>query len=283
MEGELGDEENRGIIPRAAQAIFERLDSAQYVESAVTASYLEIYNEELADLLTDNCKDTKLQVVEGKKGVFVQNLSESVVKTAEDVLLLMQRSQERRRIGETKMNKMSSRSHCLFTLKVSSKRIVDAEGAVMECSGKLHMVDLAGSERTSRTRAEGVHLDEAKSINRSLTALGASAGAAVACRSHESRTDGLRRGCRVCSGQHHVSRGRRRQHRGRVRAVAGLEADATAAGVPGHGGVAHAHPRECVHVHACTRPCLACVFVCVCVCVCVCVFCVLFCSYMCLA
>ena len=57
MEGDLSNEDNRGIIPRAAQAIFERLDSTQYLESSVTASYLEIYNEELADLLTDNCKD----------------------------------------------------------------------------------------------------------------------------------------------------------------------------------------------------------------------------------
>ena len=233
MEGSLDDEENRGIIPRSAQAIFERLKDVKnhFTESSVTAQYLEIYNEELADLLTEReaklqvkrrmcfpcfalisrfmracsfsgsnrgcCSDICafwrlnrslgfvliifcLQIVEdvprdGKKskGLFVQNLSEKVVETAEDVHNLMKLAQERRRIGETKMNKASSRSHCLFTLKVHAKKIVDSTGAVMECMGKLHMVDLAGSECAKTAGQEDPKLErERKNINQSLLTLG---------------------------------------------------------------------------------------------------------------
>ena len=233
MEGSLDDDENRGIIPRSAQAIFERLKDVKnhFTESSVTAQYLEIYNEELADLLTEReaklqvkrrmcfpcfalisrfmractfsgsnrgcCSDicafwllnrslgfvlntVCLQIVEdvprdGKKskGLFVQNLSEKVVETAEDVHNLMKLAQERRRIGETKMNKASSRSHCLFTLKVHAKKIVDSTGAVMECMGKLHMVDLAGSECAKTAGQEDPKLErERKNINQSLLTLG---------------------------------------------------------------------------------------------------------------
>jgi hypothetical protein len=107
------------------------------------------------------------------KGLFVQNLSEKVVETAEDVHNLMKLAQERRRIGETKMNKASSRSHCLFTLKVHAKKIVDSTGAVMECMGKLHMVDLAGSECAKTAGQEDPKLErERKNINQSLLTLG---------------------------------------------------------------------------------------------------------------
>lgn len=112
MEGEITSESERGVIPRAAQAIFQQLAQAKYTESSVTASYLEIYNEELCDLLAlpgSESSDAKLQIVEDKRprgrGVFCMNLSEQSVKCAADVLSLMQRAQERRKVGETKMNK----------------------------------------------------------------------------------------------------------------------------------------------------------------------------------
>lgn len=107
------------------------------------------------------------------KGIYVQNLSEKVVNTAEDVHALMKMAQERRRIGETKMNKASSRSHCLFSLKVHAKKIVDSSGAVMECMGKLHMVDLAGSECAKTAGQEDPKVErERKNINQSLLTLG---------------------------------------------------------------------------------------------------------------
>ena len=192
MEGIIDDPEDRGVIPRAAFAVFERLSDQSYIEHTVTASFLEIYNEELCDLLADTpdelmngggkaANHQKLTLVEdsghkGKKGrgVFVMGLSEECVHSPEDILALMQRAQERRRVGETKMNKQSSRSHCVFTMRVSSKRQLE-DGSIMECSGKLHMVDLAGSECAKS--AGGENLDpsrerERKNINQSLLTLG---------------------------------------------------------------------------------------------------------------
>jgi len=179
MEGDLSNEENQGIIPRAAQAIFDLLGDPKFRESQVTASYLEIYNEELSDLLTDDGKEAKLQICEDNKprgkGLFVQNLSETTVTTPSDVLGLMQRAQLRRQVGETKMNKQSSRSHCLFTLKVHSKKVVSADGSVMECTGKLHLVDLAGSEcakTAGNEKVDPAKERERKNINQSLLILG---------------------------------------------------------------------------------------------------------------
>lgn len=132
---------------------------------------MEIYNEELSDLLAELPADTHgqktafgqptgksplgLMLVEDigtkkapGKGVFVKNLSEHDVQSTADVLRLIQLAQERRRVGETKMNKHSSRSHCVFTLTVSSKRPT-RDGSVMECTGKLNLVDLAGANADS--------------------------------------------------------------------------------------------------------------------------------------
>ena len=67
------------------------------------------------------------------------------VGSAEDVLNLMQTAQQQRRIGETKMNKHSSRSHCIFTVRITAKQTL-MDGSILDFSGKLHMVDLAGSE-----------------------------------------------------------------------------------------------------------------------------------------
>ena len=147
------------------------------MEHEVRASYLEIYNEELADLLVDAGHDVKLQVVEDTrpkgKGVFVQNLSERMVASTDEVLRLMQHAQERRRVAETKMNKASSRSHCLFTLSVYSKKVIDSSGAVLECTGKLHLVDLAGSECAKTAGNESqVKERERRNINQSLLTLG---------------------------------------------------------------------------------------------------------------
>lgn len=80
MEGDLSNAENQGVIPRAAQAIFDLLSDSRYRDAEVTASYLEIYNEELSDLLIEEGRETKLQICEDTKprgkGLFVQNLSE---------------------------------------------------------------------------------------------------------------------------------------------------------------------------------------------------------------
>ena len=196
MEGNLEVSADRGVIPRAAFDVFRRLraDDA-YVDFDVRASFLEIYNEELCDLLVDcdvddiaavKAKSKELRLVEdsggpgapGKKkgrGVFVMGLTEERVESPEDVLTLMARAAERRKVGETKMNKQSSRSHCVFTMSVRSRRVL-TDGSHMECAGKLHMVDLAGSECAKSAGGEGgadaARERERKNINQSLLTLG---------------------------------------------------------------------------------------------------------------
>lgn len=93
MEGDLANPENQGVIPRAAQAIFDLLSDPKFRDSDVTASYLEIYNEELSDLLIDDSKEVKLQICEDNKprgkGLFVQNLSEVSLASRLTVSLLL--------------------------------------------------------------------------------------------------------------------------------------------------------------------------------------------------
>lgn len=169
MEGNLETPEEYGIIPRAAQSIFESLQKPEFASTRVSCSYLEIYNEELGDLLVDEClsnhtstalestnrsKKSKLEIMEGNNGPFCRGLTERDVQNASDVLSLMQDAQERRKIGETKMNKASSRSHCIFTIKINAVRRLP-DGSSFDFSGKLHMVDLAGSEGAKKANIDG--------------------------------------------------------------------------------------------------------------------------------
>jgi len=167
MEGNLSSPEHYGIIPRSAQAIFEALKKPEFVSHNVVCTYLEIYNEELGDLLSDDVSVTttslssstpmkggnrssadtgkKIDIMNGKTGTFVRGLTEREVHSASDVLALMQRAQQSRKIGETKMNKASSRSHCVFSMIINANRKL-SDGSIFEFSGKMNMVDLAGSE-----------------------------------------------------------------------------------------------------------------------------------------
>jgi hypothetical protein len=197
MEGNLQDPDHYGIIPRSAQALFDALDSPQYVQTNVTCSYLEIYNEELSDLLVasssgppssatkhqhlSSASSTKLDIVHGskKQGVHCRGLSEQAVHSADDVLQLMQRAVQARRTGETRMNKQSSRSHCIFTMRVEAKRTLPDGSSVLESQGKLHLVDLAGSEsaktaelKESSAAQQATREQERRNINKSLLTLG---------------------------------------------------------------------------------------------------------------
>ena len=160
MEGSLSDPEMYGIIPRSAESIFEAVSKPEYENVNVTCSYLEIYNEELGDLLAEEhgnveevsitsfsspSKKKRLEILEGHDGPFCRGLTSVRVETAKDVLDLMMKAQQYRKVGETKMNRHSSRSHCLFTIKVQCKKILKDGGHIDFC-GKLNLVDLAGSE-----------------------------------------------------------------------------------------------------------------------------------------
>ncbi len=186
MEGDLSDIQQHGVIPRSAAAIFDALKrDPDYVSSSVYCSLLEIYNEELSDLLVErsskrgnsSSKSTtpKLAIMEGENGPFCRGLSESKVTTAEDLLALMQKAHQQRMTGETDMNKESSRSHCIFTLRVIAKRKL-VDGSVLEVGGKLHCVDLAGSECAKACgnagKQQAARERERMNINRSLLTLG---------------------------------------------------------------------------------------------------------------
>jgi len=169
MQGpSIDDQQLRGIIPRMNSTIFEGVQNAdQNIEFLVKASYIEIYKEKIRDLL-DNSKGN-LQVREEKtKGIWVDGATEVYVSSEQDVLDVIRTGSQNRAIAETKMNSESSRSHSIFILTVNQKNLADLSNK----TGKLYLVDLAGSEKVEKTGAQGNTLDEAKMINKSLSALG---------------------------------------------------------------------------------------------------------------
>lgn len=181
MEGDLDSEQGRGLVPRMAQAIIDSLANGEYIESSVTVSYLEIYNEELSDLLAAAGQSPKLDLkdVGRGRGVCCLGLSEVPVNSAQEILELVRRAQERRRIAETSSHARSSRSHSIFTMKVHCRKKV-AVGE-LENHGKLHLVDLAGSECAKKfvpvgslTAWDGGLNEERerRNINQSLLTLG---------------------------------------------------------------------------------------------------------------
>lgn len=167
----------RGLVPRVFDYLFEDVvakDSFTNVQHTFACSFLEIYNERVYDLLDGgSTKDaTGLQLREnGRKGVFVEGLIESVVTNAKQAAELMTVGAQNRRVGQTAMNRESSRSHSVFILQIQSKETT-ADGITKMRSSRFNLVDLAGSERQRNTEAAGERLKEAGSINKSLSALG---------------------------------------------------------------------------------------------------------------
>lgn len=136
----------------------------------VRVSYMEIYNEEVRDLLGKSIRS--LEVKERADiGVFVKDLSGYVVHNADDLENIMRLGNKNRVVGATKMNLESSRSHAIFSITVESSE-TDEMGEQVIKMGKLQLVDLAGSERQSKTQATGQRLKEATKINLSLSVLG---------------------------------------------------------------------------------------------------------------
>jgi len=169
MQGVLDHPELEGIIPRMTRYLFHKIKNLENseVEYVIKASIIEIYNEKIRDLL-DSSK-TNLQVREDKaKGIFIDDLSQFHVDSAEKVLDLVHRGLENRAVNSTNMNAQSSRSHSIVVLNITQNNMKDLSAK----SGKLYLVDLAGSEKISKTGATGSVLDEAKMINKSLTTLG---------------------------------------------------------------------------------------------------------------
>ncbi|CAO3701508.1 unnamed protein product [Rhizopus stolonifer] len=168
MGADIDDENTKGIIPRIVEQIFTSIMAApSNLEFTVKVSYMEIYMEKVRDLL--NPTQDNLPIHEDKThGVYVKGLLEVYVGSQDDVYEVMRNGSANRVVSATNMNAESSRSHSIVVVTITQKN-VDTGAAK---SGKLYLVDLAGSEKVGKTGASGQTLEEAKKINKSLTALG---------------------------------------------------------------------------------------------------------------
>ncbi|XP_023641179.1 kinesin-like protein KIN-12D isoform X2 [Capsella rubella] len=180
MLGEVGDLEvkpspNRGMMPRIFEFLFARIQAEEEsrrderLKYNCKCSFLEIYNEQITDLLEPS--STNLQLREDiKSGVYVENLTECEVQSVQDILGLITQGSLNRKVGATNMNRESSRSHSVFTCVIESRWEKDSTANMR--FARLNLVDLAGSERQKTSGAEGERLKEAASINKSLSTLG---------------------------------------------------------------------------------------------------------------
>ncbi|CAA0842965.1 Probable 125 kDa kinesin-related protein [Striga hermonthica] len=169
-----------GVIPRAVKQIFDTLEG-QNAEYSVKVTFLELYNEEITDLLApddiskvvqEDKQKRQLPLMEdGKGGVLVRGLEEEIVTSASEIFTLLERGSAKRRTAETLLNKQSSRSHSLFSITIHIKEATPEGEELIKC-GKLNLVDLAGSENISRSGAREGRAREAGEINKSLLTLG---------------------------------------------------------------------------------------------------------------
>jgi kinesin family protein 15 len=175
-ESDAFTQELRGIIPRGFEYLFSHIEHDQrmhgeLVEYLCSCSFLEIYNEQVYDLL--DTSSTGLHLRENiKRGVYVDGLSEETVSSAKEAYDVLNRGWLNRRVASTSMNRESSRSHAVFTLSIESKTKESSHGTAKIRTSQLNLVDLAGSERQKDTHAVGIRIKEAGSINKSLSALG---------------------------------------------------------------------------------------------------------------
>ena len=180
--------ETAGIIPRVLIELFNKLEpegaASDYV---VKCSFLELYNEDLKDLLNDDEKPAKLRIYEstvaangnkkeaGKasKTISIQNLREESILSCQDGFQILQKGLLKRKTASTKLNDVSSRSHTLFTINLYRNQPgSDGTGSQLFKVSKMNLVDLAGSENIYRSGAQNQRAKEAGSINQSLLTLG---------------------------------------------------------------------------------------------------------------
>jgi len=168
MGADIDNEDLKGIIPRIVEQIFRSIiESPANMEFTVKVSYMEIYMEKIRDLL--NPAHDNLPIHEDKtNGVYVKGLLEVYVSSIAEVFEVMRRGGQARVVAYTNMNAESSRSHSIFVITITQKNLDNGSAK----SGRLFLVDLAGSEKVGKTGASGQTLEEAKKINKSLSALG---------------------------------------------------------------------------------------------------------------
>lgn len=171
MQGVKNDPDLRGVIPNSFEHIFQHISRSENQQYLIRASYLEIYQEEIRDLLSKD-QNKRLELKERPDtGVYVKDLSSFVTKGVKEIEHVMNVGNQNRAVGATCMNEHSSRSHAIFIITIECSEIGD-DGENHIRVGRLNLVDLAGSERQSKTHSEGERLKEATKINLSLSALG---------------------------------------------------------------------------------------------------------------
>ncbi|XP_068668251.1 kinesin-like protein KIN-5B isoform X2 [Aristolochia californica] len=168
-----------GVIPRAVRQIFDTLE-AQKADYSMKVTFLELYNEEITDLLAPEDSSRSIEdkqrkqislMEDGKGCVVVRGLEEEVVYSANEIYNLLERGSAKRRTADTLLNKHSSRSHSIFSITIHVKETTMGNEELIKC-GKLNLVDLAGSENISRSGAREGRAREAGEINKSLLTLG---------------------------------------------------------------------------------------------------------------
>uniref|UniRef100_A0A914CNA4 Kinesin-like protein n=1 Tax=Acrobeloides nanus TaxID=290746 RepID=A0A914CNA4_9BILA len=164
-----------GIIPRCLHHVFTELERQELDEYSVRISYVELYNEELFDLLgSGNYDQSRLRIFEDpirKGGVIINGMEEVPVRNRNEVYRLLKMGAERRKTAATLMNVSSSRSHSVFTVTVVMRENTTTGEELLK-QGKLYLVDLAGSENIGRSGALNARAREAGNINQSLLTLG---------------------------------------------------------------------------------------------------------------
>ncbi|CAH8337270.1 unnamed protein product [Eruca vesicaria subsp. sativa] len=165
-----GTPQNRGVNYRTVQQLFEiakeRRDTISY---NISVSVLEVYNEQIRDLLATSPASKKLEIKQSSDGSHhVPGLVEAKVENITEVWKVLQAGSNARAVGSNNVNEHSSRSHCMLSIMVKAKNLMNGD-----CTkSKLWLVDLAGSERLAKTDVQGERLKEAQNINKSLSALG---------------------------------------------------------------------------------------------------------------
>ncbi|XP_049412633.1 kinesin-like protein KIN-14F [Solanum stenotomum] len=168
---DLTTEETWGVNYRALRDLFSTTKARHdMIEYEVGVQMIEIYNEQVRDLLVIDGANKRLEIRNNSQlnGLNVPDASLIPVTCTQDVLDLMRIGQKNRAVGATALNERSSRSHSILTVHVRGRELVS--GSTLK--GCLHLVDLAGSERVDKSEAVGERLKEAQHINRSLSALG---------------------------------------------------------------------------------------------------------------
>ncbi|KAK6625246.1 hypothetical protein RUM43_005540 [Polyplax serrata] len=165
--------ELHGLVFRSFMYLFKLLQERRDFHFVLKASFLEIYNEKVIDLLNGSSRKA-LSVRWSKKsqGFFVENLFTVDCEELDDLMAVLEEGMRNRSVGRHNMNDYSSRSHTILTVHITSEQSLPEGGIFISKQGKINFVDLAGSEMTKKTHSEGKTLEEANNINKSLMVLG---------------------------------------------------------------------------------------------------------------